>query len=56
MYTPKYSQYVGVPMHSGKIGLFKLLEIHTPHDPGDMHIPRWGFIKYLKETNPNGTE
>lgn len=48
-YRPKYPLYVAAPMKSGKIGLFRLLEIYTPLDPGDMHIPRWGFIKYVKE-------
>ena len=46
-FKPKYPLYVCVPMKSGQSGLFRLLDIETPNDPGDMHIPRWGFIKYL---------
>lgn len=49
MFKPKYPKYVVVPMQSGNKGLFKLLTIETPSDPGDMHIPRWAFVKYLKE-------
>lgn len=48
MFKPKYPEYIAVPMKSGKIGLYRLLEIHTPLDPGDMHIPRWEFLKYIK--------
>ena len=49
LHPPKHPDYASVPMESGKIGLFNLLEIHTPRDPGDMHIARWEFIKYLKK-------
>lgn len=48
MHKPKYPTYAAVMMQSGKIGLFKLIEVHTPRDPGDMHVPRWGFIKYIR--------
>ena len=53
IYKPKYPDYVSVPMQSGKRGLYKLIEVETPRDPGDMHIPRWEFVKYIKE-NSNG--
>lgn len=48
MFTPEYPEYVAVPMESGKTGLYKLLEVFTPSDPGDMHLPKWKFIKYVK--------
>lgn len=51
MFKPKYPPYAAVPMESGKTGLFKLLDIKTPRDPGDMHIARWGFIKYVDKSS-----
>lgn len=52
---PTYPDYVSVPMESGKTGMYKLKEIHTPYDPGDMHIPRWEFIKYVKRSDDDIT-
>jgi len=54
VFKPKYPDYAAVPMESGKTGLYKLLKIETPQDPGDMHIPRWEFVSYIpkpKDTN-----
>lgn len=48
MFMPKYPEFVAVPMESGKTGLYRLVDIYTPTDPGDMHLPEWEFIKYIK--------
>lgn len=47
-FRKEYSEYVSVPMKSGRRGLYRN-ESYTPFDPGDQLIYRFEFVKYLSK-------